>query len=49
MRDRKGKAPPVGVKPDASHWPDEHPRPLDNRGFPDLSPITHPSELSMAM
>ena len=23
-----------GVKPDTSHLPDEHPRPLDHRGFP---------------
>ena len=49
IRDRKGKAPPVGVEPNASHLPNEHPRPLDHRGFPDLSPITHPSDLSMVM
>ena len=36
MRDRKGKAPPMGVEPDASHLPDEHPRPLDHRGFPNI-------------
>ena len=33
----KGKSPPVGVEPNASHLPDEHPRPLDHRGFPNLS------------
>ena len=29
----KRKSPPVGVKPNASHLPDECPRLLDHRGF----------------
>lgn len=33
---QKRKFPLVGVKPNASHLPDEHPRLLDHRGFPDL-------------
>ena len=49
LRDRKGKTPPVGVKPDTSYLPHECPRLLDHRGFPDLSPITPPSDLSMVM
>ena len=31
---QKRISPPVGVKPNASHLPDEHPRLLDHRGFP---------------
>ena len=49
IRDRKGIAPLVGVKPNASCLPDKCPRLLDHRGFPDLSPITHQSDLSMVM
>ena len=37
----------MGVEPDASHLLDEHPRLLDHRDFPDLSLITHPSDLSL--
>ena len=29
----EGKSPPVGVEPNAFHLLDEHPRPLDHRGF----------------
>ena len=32
----KGKVPLVGVKPDASHLPDEHPRLVDHTDFPVL-------------
>ena len=45
-KDRKGKVPLVGVKPNASHLLDECPRLLDHRDFPVLSLITHPSDLS---
>ena len=31
---QKRKSPLVGVEPNASHLPDECPRPLDHRGFP---------------
>ena len=40
--------PPVGVKPNASHLPDECPRLLDHRDFPDLSQITYPSDSCMS-
>ena len=39
----KGKVPLVGVKPDASCLPDEHPRPLDHRDFP-VSVTDHSSK-----
>ena len=40
--------PLVGVEPDASHLPDEYPRPLDHRDFPVLSQITYPSDSCMS-
>ena len=38
----------MGVKPNASHLPDEGPRLLDHRDFPVLSQITHLSDSCMS-
>ena len=40
--------PLVGVEPNASHLPDECPRLLDHRDFPDVSQITYPSDSCMS-